>query len=113
MLIEPVGNHGLTAAEISFLLGPDSVLSAPPPGPPGEGGPGDMSGPPGGPDGPGGMGGPPGGPGARGPGGPGMRPGGGGGPPTKGIFRAVRYSPDHPAFKDRKLEPIADGMAAQ
>ena len=113
MLIEPVGNHGLNAAEISFLLGPDSVLSAPPPGPPGEGGPGDMSGPPGGPDGPGGMGGPPGGPGGRGPGGPGMRPGGGGGPPTKGIFRAVRYSPDHPAFKGRKMEPLAGGIAAE
>ena len=135
MLIEPVGNHGLTAAEITFLLGPESILTAPPPGPPGEdgpdglsgpppggppgmaqtgppGGPGNMSGPPGGANGPGNMSGPPGGPGGpggRGPGGPGMRPGGGGGPPTKGIFRATRYAPDHPAFQGRKLEPIAGG----
>lgn len=106
MLMEPVGNHELSAAEIGFLLGPDSILAAPPPGPPdGEGPPG-MSGPPDGPGGgpPGDLGGgPPGGPG----GGPGMRPNGGGGPPTKGVFRAVRYSPDHPAFKGRNLEPIA------
>ncbi len=104
MLMEPAGDHGLTAAEISFLLGPDSILAGPQMGPPG----GMSGGPSGGMEGPGGMGGgPPGGPGARGGGGPGMRPGGGGGPPTKGIFRATRYSPDYPAFKDRKLVPLA------
>lgn len=108
MPMEPVGNHGLNAFEIAFLLGPDSMFSMPPPpAPPGDTGPGGMSGPPGMP----GManGGPPGG----GPGGPGMRPGGGGGPPTKGIFRATRYTMDHPAFKGKKLEPLTSEAVSQ
>lgn len=106
--MEPVGNHGFTAFEMAFLLGPDSVYSAP--SDMGSGGPGgpDMSGPPGG---PGNMAGPPGGPGGAG--GPGSRPGGGGGPPTKGIFRATRYAVDDPAFKGRTLTPVGPQAGAQ
>lgn len=134
---QPAGNHGLTAAEIAFLMGPQSLFGPPPPMPPpptgdpssiaaGQIGPGAQAqgaasqpprppGPPGmgglGMGGPGLAGpraGPPGGGGP--PGGPGSRPrmgGPGGGPPTKGLFRANRYAVDHPAFKGRKLEPLA------
>ncbi len=87
------GDSRYTLAEMAVLLGMDSPFSIPPPMPmmppmpPGDGDPGMM--PPGGP------------PGAGGP--------GGGGPPAGvrgGLFRAVRYGVDYPAFKDKDLKPI-------
>lgn len=129
-LMEPAGDHGLTAAEIALLMGPQSLFGPPPPTPPPPpGGSSDApSGPPGmasqgpgmgsqsRPPGPPGRGGPGGGPPGGGPGG-GQRMGGpGGGPPTKGLFRAVKYPLDHPAFKGRNLgapAPAAAGGGAE
>lgn len=83
------GDSRFNLAEMAVLLGPDSPFSIPPPMPmmppmPGGGSPAG-----------------PGGPGAVGP--------GGGGPPAGvrgGLFRAVRYGEDYPAFKGRELKPI-------
>ncbi len=89
-LPEIVGTHGLTSLEIALLMGPDLGMSTLMGGPPGGGGPNGPGGPP---------------PGGGGPNG--ATGGGNGPPPVGGVFRAVRYAPDYPAFTGKTLKPAS------